>query len=176
MECTTRRCIIKNFIPEYISVMYEAWGTNRDVGMYLLGFKENMSLDEFKSYILNTYKPEYNDISVIQEKETNKIIGYIDLYKEDSRSKSVVLVIHKDSWGHGYGKEVLKKVAEIESKNGLGSLYATCDEHNIAAQHVLEAADFELIDNIPGDRLDLDGNVGDEFLYELEIIRVHYDT
>ena len=64
----------------------------------------------------------------------------------------------------------------ISISNCLGSLYATCDEHNIAAQHVLEAADFELIDNIPGDRLDLDGNVGDEFLYELEIIRVRYDT
>jgi RimJ/RimL family protein N-acetyltransferase len=176
MECTTRRCIIKNFIAEYLTVMYDSWGTDREVGMYLLGFEDNMSLDEFKSFILNTYKPEYNDISVIQDKETNKIIGYVNLYKEDSRSKSITIVIEKDSWGHGYGKEVLKKIAEIESKNGLGSLYATCDEHNIAAQHILEAAGFDLIDNIPGERIDLDGNIGDEFLYELEIIRVHYDT
>ena len=176
MEFTTRRCIVKDFIPEYISIMYESWGTDREVGMYLPGFKENMTIEEFQKFIMGTYRPDYNDISIVQDKETNKVIGYINLYKEDSRSKSVTVVIHKDNWAHGYGKEVLKKVCEIEKKNGLGSLYATCDEHDIGTQKILEAADFELIDNIPGERTDLDGNVGDEFLYELEMIRVHYDT
>ena len=74
MEFTTSRCTIKNFISEYISIMYEGWGTDRDVGMYLLDFKEDMTLDEFKSYILETYKSDYNDISVIQEKSSNNII------------------------------------------------------------------------------------------------------
>lgn len=176
MEFTTRRCDIKKFIPEYISIMYDSFAKDRDTGMYLLDFKENMTLDDYKQYILGSFKPEYNELLVVQEKATNEIIGYIDLYKEDSRSKSVILVIKKDKWGKGFGTEVLQKLAELEKKNGLGSLYAACDEHNIGAQNVLEAAGFELIDNIPGDRVDLDGNVGDEFLYELEMIRVKYDT
>ena len=176
MEFTTRRCIVKKFIPEYISIMYDGWGTDKDVGMFLLGYKENMSLDEFKAFILNTYKPDYNDISVIQEKSTSNIIGYINLYQEDSRSKSVIIVIHKSSWNKQYGREVLQELADIEKKNGLGSLYATCDEHNYAAQKILDATGFELIDNLPGERMSLDGRVGDEYLYELEMIRVHYDT
>ncbi len=176
MEFTTRRCEIKKFIPEYISIMYDAWGKDREVGMYLLDFKENMSLDEFKQYILGNYKEGYTEILVIKEKSTNDIIGYLNLYKEDSRSKSVTFVIHKDKWKHGFGKEVIQKLAELEKKEGLGSLYAACDEHNEGAQEVLEAAGFELIDNIPGDRVDLNGNIGDEFLYELEMIRVKYDT
>ena len=143
MEFTTRKCEVKKFIPEYFSIMYDSWGTDREVGMYLLGFKENMSLDEFKDYILNTYKADSNDISIIQDKETNKVIGYINLYKEDSRSKSVTLVLKKDKWNHGYGTEVLSKLAELEKTNGLGSL---------------------------------NGNLGDEYLYELEMIRVKYDT
>ena len=176
MEFTTRRCEVKKFIPEYISIMYNSWGTDRDVGMYLLDFKENMSEDDFKSYILSNYKEGYTELLVIKEKNTNDLIGYINLFKEDSRSKSVTIVLNKDKWNHGYGKEVLQKLAELEKKDGLGSLYATCDEHNEGAQEILEAAGFELIDNIPGDRVDLNGNVGDELLYELEMIRVHYDT
>ena len=176
MEFSTKRCDVKKFIPEYISIMYETLGTDREVGMYLLGFKDNMSIDEYKQYILGTYKEDYNEILIIQEKNTNEIIGYLDLYKEDSRSKSVILVVKKDKWGKGYGTEVLQKLVELEKANGLGSLYATCDEHNISAQNVLEAAGFELIDNIPGDRVDLNGNIGDEYLYELEMIRVKYDT
>ena len=33
---------------------------------------------------------------------------------------------------------------------------------------------FECIDKIPGDRVDVNGEVGDELLYELELIRVQY--
>ena len=176
MEFTTRRCEIKKFIPEYISIMYESWGTDREVGMYLLDFKENMDVDSFKQYIFSNYKEDYTEILVIKEKSSNELIGYINLFKEDSRSKSVTIVIKKDKWNHGYGTEVLSKLAELEKANGLGSLYATCDEHNEYAQEMLETAGFELIDSIPGDRVDLNGVVGDEYLYELEMIRVKYDT
>ena len=177
MEFTTRRCEIKKFIPEYISIMYDSWGTDREVGMYLLDFKENMSIDEFKAFLLGkNYNEDYLDISIIKDKQSNEVIGYVSLFKEDSRSKSINIVINKNNWNHGYAKEVVNKIVEIERSNGLGSLYAACDEHNEGIQHVLENAGFELIDNIPGERTDLNGNMGDEYLYELEMIRVKYDT
>ena len=176
MEFTTRRCDVKKFIIEYIPVMYSAWGHDKETGNYLVDYNPDFSEEGFKKYIVNTYKPEYNDISVIQEKNTNEIIGYINLYKEDARSKSITFVIHKNVWNKGYAKEVIGKCVELLKAEGLGSLYATCDSHNIAAQHVLEATGFELIDNIPGGRVSLDGELGDEFLYEVEMIRVHYDT
>ena len=177
MEFTTRRCEIKKFIPEYISILYDLIGTDRDVGMYLLDYKENMTIDDFRLFLFGkNYNENILDISVIIDKQNNDVLGYISLFKEDSRSKSINIVLGKQYWNHGYGKEIVKKIAEMEKANGLGSLYAACHQLNVAVQEVLENADFELIDNIPGGRIDLDGHVGDEFLYELEMIRVKYDT
>ena len=177
MEFTTRRCEVLKFIPEYISILYDLIGKDREVGMYLLNYSENMDIEQFKSFLFGkNYNENILDISVIKDKQSNEVIGYVSLFKEDSRSKSINIVLGKAYWNHGYGKEVVKKIAEMEKANGLGSLYAACDEHNEGIQEVLESAGFELIDNIPGDRKDLNGNVGDEFLYELEMIRVKYDT
>ncbi|MBR6073007.1 MAG: GNAT family N-acetyltransferase [Bacilli bacterium] len=177
MEFTTRRCEIKKFIPEYISILYDLIGKDRDVGMYLLDYKENMSIDDFKAFLFGkNYNENILDISIIKDKQTNDVLGYVSLFKEDSRSKSINIVLGKDYWNRGYGKEVVKKIAEMEKANGLGSLYAACNENDERIQKVLENADFELIDNMPGERKDLNGKIGDEFLYELEMIRVKYDT
>ena len=54
-------------------------------------------------------------------------------------------------------------------KTNLESIYATCDGRNIGASRVLEKCEFELIDKIPNYRVDIDGNPGDELLYELEL-------
>ena len=47
--------LIKKFIPEYISIMYETWGTDKDVGMYMPGFKVDWNLEGFKDYILKNW-------------------------------------------------------------------------------------------------------------------------
>ena len=51
----------------------------------------------------------------------------------------------------------------------LECLYATCDGRNIGAKTMLEKCGFELIDTIKNYRKDIDGVLGDEFLYELEL-------
>lgn len=169
MEFTTRRLIIKKFIPEYISLMYETWGNNIEVGKYIPGFKKDWEIDEFTYYIMKSYKDEYLIRYVIQEKETNKIIGYISLYQEDSRSKSVNIFIMKDYWNKGYGSETLKSIVKRMKAEKLECLYATCDGRNIGAKMMLEKCNFELIDTIKDYREDIDGNIGDELLYELEL-------
>ncbi len=175
MEYKTKRLLIKEFIPEYIPGMYKSWGQDNEVGKYLVGFKKDFTLDEFTEFIMSNSNTGDNKF-VVQEKDNKEIIGYLDLYREDFRSKTVTLVIEKDKWDKGYGKEVLSKVSEVERADGLGSLYATCDSHNERAFKVLEDTKFEDIDSIPNERKDINGVVGDEILFELEMIRVHYDT
>lgn len=169
MEFTTRRLIIKKFIPEYISLMYESWGKDIEVLKYVPEMKKDYTLDEFTDYIMRAYKQEYLTRSVIQEKDTNKIIGYIFLYQEDSRSKSINIFIEKAYWNKGYGTEVLKSVIREMKKAHLECLYATCDGRNIGAKMMLEKSGFELIDTIKNYRRDIDGVIGDELLYELEL-------
>ena len=126
MEFTTRRLIIKKFIPEYISLMYETWGSDLDVLRYIPEMKDIHSIDDFTDYIMRAYKDEYLIRSVIQEKDTNKIIGYVFLYQEDSRSKSVNIFIEKSHWGKGYGTEVLKICVvplSSEAEEGYSGIY-----------------------------------------------------
>lgn len=171
MEFETKHLEIKKFIPEYIKVMYDSWGTDREVGKYMPGFKTDWDIEGFTDYILRTYKDEYHTRAVIQDKKTNKIIGNVSLYQEDSRSKSVNIWIIKEYWGLGYGTETLAGIIKELKKTNLESLYATCDGRNIGAKRILEKCEFELIDTIPDYRTDIDGNPGDELLFELEFKR-----
>ena len=80
MEFETKNLEVKKFIPEYISVMYESWGTDKEVGKYLPGaFKMDWNLDDFTNYIINTYQDDNYSRSIIKDKKTNKIIGNISL-------------------------------------------------------------------------------------------------
>lgn len=167
MEFDTKNLIVKKFIPEYIGVMYETWGTDKEVGRYMPGFRTDWSESEFSDYVYKTYKDEYHTRAVIQEKETNKIIGNISLYQEDSRSQSINIWLIRNYWGYGYGKEVMKGILKVLKKTKLESLYATTDSRNIAANKILEKYNFELIDTIKDGRMDIDGAPGDELLYEL---------
>ena len=173
MEFETKQVLVKKFIPEYINVMYQTWGRDREVGRYMPGFRTEWDIDGFTDYIIRTYKDEYHTRAVIQDKKTNKIIGNISIYQEDSRSKSINIWIIQEYWGKGIGTEVLKGIVkELKKemkKTKLESLYATCDGRNIGAVRMLEKAEFELIDKIPEYRLDIDGTPGDEYLYELEL-------
>lgn len=169
MEFETRKVVVKKFIPEYIKIMYETWGTDREVGKYMPGFRVDWDIEGFTDHIIRAYKDEYHTRAVIQDKETNKIIGNISLYQEDSRSQSINLWIIKEYWGRGIGTEVLKGIIRELKKTKLESLYATCDGRNIGAVRILEKNNFELIDKISGYRTDIDGNPGDELLYELQL-------
>ena len=174
MEFETKNLEVKKFIPEYINIMYQTWGTDREVGKYMPGFKVDWNIEEFTDYIIRTYKDEYHTRLIIKEKKTNRIIGNVSLYQEDSRSKSVNIWLMKEVWNKGYGEEVLKGIIKELKKTDLGSIYATCDARNIAATTILERSEFELIDSIPNYREDIDGNIGDELLYEIELKRVYY--
>lgn len=172
MEFETKHLSIKKFIPEYISIMYETWGTDKEVGKYMPGFRVDWDIEGFTDYIIRTYKDEYHTRAIIKDKTTNKIIGNISLYQEDSRSKSVNIWIIKDFWNKGYGTEALAGIVKELKKTDLGSIYATCDSRNLGAVRMLEKCEFECIDKIDNYRTDIDGNIGDELLYEIELRRM----
>lgn len=169
MEFDTRRLIIKKFIPEYIGIMYETWGNDIDTLKFLPEIKTDMTIDDFAEYIMKTFKNNLYTRSVIQNKDSHDIIGSISLFQEDSRSKSVVIIITKDNWNKGYGTEVLKGVIKFLKKQKVECIYATCDGRNIGATKMCEKSGFELIDTIEDYREDCNHNIGSEYLYELEL-------
>lgn len=175
MEYKTKRLDIKKFIPEYIPIMFNVWGSDREVGRYMPEFDPTWDLDTFTEHIMHTFRYEDYERCIIKERKTNEVIGYISIFQEDSRSKSINIYLKKDYWNKGYGTEAIAGLVEILKAEGIGSIYATCDNRNVGASRVLENNKFECIDVIKGERIDIDGKVGDELLYELELIRVLYN-
>lgn len=169
MEFETKRLLIKKFIPEYIGIMYDNWACDREVLRYIPEFKDKSTIDEFADIIMRGYKDNRTTYMLIQEKNYHKIIGFIYLYQEDSRSKSINIILNKDEWNKGYGLETLKELIKVLKKQHIECLYATSDERNIAATRICEKAKFELIDKIDNYREDIDHILGSECLYELEL-------
>lgn len=171
MEFETRRIKAFKFIPEYLDIMYNTWGTNREVGRYIPGFRIDWDINDFTEYVLKTFNDPNHTRLILQDKNTNEIIGNISLYQEDKNSKSVSLWLIPSAWRKGLGTDTLKGLIRVLKKEKLGSLYATCDKRNVACVKMLEKCNFELIDDIPECRIDIDGVLGDELLYELEITK-----
>lgn len=169
MEFETKRLAIKKFIPEYIGIMYDTWATDDEVLRYMPEYKHDWSIDEFAETIMRGYKNDSCKYMLIQKIESKEIIGLVSLYQEDSSSKSVNIVIIKDEWNKGYATEVLKSIIKTLKKQKIECIYATCDGRNIGANRVCEKCKFELIDKIDNYRVDIDGVLGVEYLYELEL-------
>lgn len=171
MEFETRKLFIKKFIPEYLDIMYETWGTDKEVGRYIPGFRIDWDINDFSEYVLKTYQDNNHTRYIIQEKSSNDIIGNISLYQEDSSSKSIMIWLITSAWNKGYGEEAFKAIVKEYKKKSynLNSLYATCDKRNEAMVKILESCGFELIDEIKDSRTDIDGVLGTELLYELQL-------
>ena len=134
--------------------------------------------------LLKQYEKDKNILNSLNQANLYPSINYEDYYQTSSSSKEDYLLhriqlkqeltkriifIEKSHWGKGYGTEVLKSVIREMKKSHLECLYATCDGRNIGAKLMFEKAGFELIDTIKDYRKDIEGNIGDELLYELEL-------
>ena len=150
MEFTTRRLEIKKVIPEYIPIMFKIWDRENEVGKYIPEYDPNWDVDAFKEHIINTFRSDLYERGVIKLKDSNEIIGYVSVYREDSRSKSVNIYIAKEYWNHGYGHEVLSSIVKRLKKEGknempLDMLIDLYDAHGIPPETVVEMAGDDFI-------------------------------
>lgn len=168
MEFDTRRLIIKKFIPEYINVMFELWGNNENVAKYLIDYRYDWDMDEYKESILREYQDNKNNMLVVLDKESNNVVGNVKLHEEDFGT-SVEIWIKDTEWNKGYGYELLKGIIKYAKKNKISVLYASVNSNNIGGKTILDKCEFELLDTIKDALEDNDGVVGDELLYEFDL-------
>ncbi len=88
-------------------------------------------------------------------KETNRVIGVIDLFNIDWKNKNAELGywLGKKYWGKGYMTESVKLMLKFAFKKlKLHRVYAKLFEENIASRRVLEKSGFKLEGKLRGTR------------------------
>lgn len=129
----TERLVLRRFEATDAENMFNNYCNDSDVTKYLR-WKAHKSLEDTKSYLDNFVLPDYENEFVyrwaIVLKETNEVIGCIDVVDFDQKKKAVELgwVIGKAYWGKGITAEAGMVVRDYLFDEGIVRVSA---HHNI---------------------------------------------
>ena len=146
---------------------------DKDVQDFLAGIPENYTEEMAVSYISNKLEKSYNkedyyDWAVV-EKETNKLIGRIGLFKQDDERMMADLVwyINKESRGKGYIPEAVKEIIKLLQSVGYKRIEAFANVKNKASQRVMEKCGFSFEGTLKKYDLDREGNLYDANMFSI---------
>ena len=146
---------------------------DKEVQEFLAGIPANYTVQMAVDYILNKLQKKYNDESyydwAVVEKERNKLIGRIGLFKQDDYRMMVDLVwyIHKDYRGKGYITEAVKEIIKFLQSVGYKRIEAFADIKNKASQRIMEKCGFTFEGTLKKYDLDRKGNLYDVNMFSI---------
>ena len=129
---------------------------DKDVQEFLAGIPENYTVEMAVDYITNKLQKKYNEEDyydwAVVEKESNKLIGRISIFKQDDYRMMVDLVwyIHKDYRGKGYITEAVKEIVKFLQRVGYKRIEAFADIKNTASKRVMEKCQMEFEGTLRG--------------------------
>ena len=128
----TERLILRRFELTDADDMFKNYCSNENVVKFL-SWNKHESVDDTKSYLENVSLPRYDENVyrwAIVLKETNEVIGCIDVVNFDLRKKSVELgwVLGEKYWGKGLMPEAALVIRDYLFEEGFVRLWAI---HNI---------------------------------------------
>ena len=121
---------------------------DKDVQEFLAGIPSNYTIDMAINYINNVLKPKYKEKDyydwAVVEKDSNKLIGRIGLFKQDDTRKMADLVwyLNKNFRCKGYTTEAVKEVVKFLQSVGFKRIEAFANIENKASQKVMEKCGF----------------------------------
>lgn len=114
---TTQRLRLRKFLTEDAAAYYECLGSSDAVTKYMLWepHKDISESEESIRKILNRYETATPYTWAIALKETDALIGRVDLLRLDQQAGtcSFAYMLGADFWNHGYGTEALRAVFDF---------------------------------------------------------------
>lgn len=139
----TERLILRNLVSQDLESIYE-WTSDEEVTQYLTWptHQNKETTQKILDQWLEEYKQENCYRLGIVLKETNKLIGMIDVvgYKEDQ--PVVGYVLNQNYWGHGYTTEAFSEVIDYLKEQGFHKIYIEADQRNIGSNRVIQKNGF----------------------------------
>lgn len=116
-ELTTERLHLRKITAEDVVHYFIRLGSSEEVTRYML-FQPHRDISEAEAGIqkaLRRYETKESYRWVIALKETDELIGVIDLlgFHAETKSCSFAYMLGRDFWGKGYGTEALRAVFDF---------------------------------------------------------------
>lgn len=129
----TDRLILRKFDVNDAEDIFKNY-SSKDVVTKYLSWKSHKTIEDTKSFLEGFVIPAYNDENTyrwaVVLKETNEVIGCIDVVRMDKQTKKAELgwVLDDTKWGKGYMPEAAKEVLKYLIEEGFARVQAY---HNI---------------------------------------------
>ena len=146
----TNRLILRPFNIDDAQDMFDNWASDSEVTKYLT-WNHHTDIYQTKE-ILNIWIKQYEKIErinlAITLKETNELIGGIDVVGYLEGIPVIGYVISKKHWNNGYTTEACKKLIEYLFSIGHKKIRIDAVVENIASNKVIQKCDGKLFDTI----------------------------
>lgn len=148
----TKRLLLRPFKIDDAFEMYNNWSSDSDVTKYLT-WNYHQDINQTKEIIsiwINQYeKPERINFGIVL-KETNELIGGIDVVGYLDGIPVIGYVLSRKYWNNGYMSEACKKVVEFLFNKGYNKIRIDAVVENIASNKIIQKCGgilFETIDD-----------------------------
>lgn len=143
----TNRLFLREVNIDDASAIFNNWASDKEVTKYLTwNYHKNI---ETTKEILNIWVNEYKIKKVFRYgivlKQTNELIGMIDVPGYDDGNPHIGYCLSRKYWNNGYMSEALGKFIEILFNNGFKKLLIEACEDNIASNKVIQKCGFKFI-------------------------------
>lgn len=136
----TNRLILRPFEISDAKDMYEGWASDEEVTKYLT-WGAHKSIDDTKSILslwVKEYEKEERINFAIVLKETNELIGGIDVVGYLEEIPVIGYVLSRKYWNKGIMSEVLQRVKEFLFSLGHNKIIIDAVEENIGSNRVIQ--------------------------------------
>lgn len=147
IKLESKRLILRKVKLSDYNNIFNCWTNDDNVSKYVTwnSHKTPEETKKLTNYWINEYHNDYSYRWLVVLKDTNEIIGMIDVIAKNLQymTAEVGYCYGSRFWGNGYASEALKTVIKYLHSEGFPVVYAQHFESNIASGKVMENAGME---------------------------------
>ena len=141
----TERLLLRKLNKDDAEAIFSNWASDEEVTKYL-SWNHHLDISTTR-YILDLWLIEYNNPNTarfgIVLKETNELIGAIDVVDYIDGTPEVGYCLSRKHWNKGYMSEVCNAFVSYLNELGYQEILIEADERNIGSNRVIEKCGFE---------------------------------
>lgn len=143
----TKRLKLRQITMNDCEQIFSCWANDEEVAKYLT-WHAHKNIKTTKNIVSNWIAQYKNNNCYrwgIELKETNKLIGMIDVVTYINNDPVIGYVLGKAYWNNGYITEALKTVVNKLFSDGYSHILIEADQRNIASNCVIRKNGFKFI-------------------------------
>lgn len=138
MNLITTRCIIRKFMSDDVSDLYETL-SDEEVMKYI---EPAFDMERTKEFVADAGLCEPPLVYALVWKETDRVIGHVIFHHYEEDSYEIGWIINKEYWGKGIADEVTKHLVKYARKLEISSCVIECTAEQLASKHIAEKNGF----------------------------------